>query len=206
MSSNKLINKVLYIGRIGTANKNSLSFFADFVSELSGSAFVLEFHIYTKDIDDPEVIDLGRLKNVFLKSAVNHDEVYTLLQQYDVLLLPLDFTEMGLRFAKFSIPTKASEYMFSGTPILVFAPEETAVVQFFKANDCGCCVTELSNHKLKESFENILSNDDYRLRLVRNAVNIARDRFDGEIVRNEFRNLLKKTIDNFNDSLNINTY
>jgi glycosyltransferase involved in cell wall biosynthesis len=198
ISSNKLIHRVLYIGRIGTANKNSISFFAGFVSQLSSSAFVLEFHIFTKDIDDPDVTNLGSLKNVFLKPAVNHEKVYSLLQQYDVLLLPLDFTEMGLRFARFSIPTKASEYMFSGTPILVFAPEETAVVHFFQANDCGCCVTELSRLKLEESFENILSNNDYRFRLVRNATNIARDRFDGENVRSEFHHLLKKTVVKYN--------
>lgn len=182
--------QVLYVGRIGTANKDSIVFFATIMSQLSSEKHRIEMDIYTKDIDLPSLKMLSNYKNVTIHPPVPHDLIPELLMEYDLLLLPLNFTESGLRFAKFSIPTKASEYMLSGTPILVFAPAETAISSFFAQNNCGYCVTDQIRAEIEKALKLLINNKEYGERISRNALNLARAKFDAGVVRARFQSIL----------------
>ena len=114
----------------------------------------------------------------------------------DILVLANDFSTEGLDYLKFSMPTKASEYMISGTPILVYSPEETAVSIFFSQNDCAFCVSRHDPKDLADAFKFILDNKDYREKISRNAVRFATERFDAGKVRSEFQKLICATIKN----------
>lgn len=79
--------------------------------------------------------------------------------------------------------------MFSGTPVLVYAPKETAVSKFFNQNDCGYC---LANQSLEERIKAIqfsISNEEYRKRICCNTVNLAEERFGAEKVK-KIQNIL----------------
>jgi len=120
----------------------------------------------------------------------------SLLASYDLLFLPLDFDEDGIRFAKLSMPTKTSEYMISGTPILIYSPEETALAKFFIDNNCGYCVTHQSKEELEKAIQFLISNQGYRQEISCNAVKLATEKFDSEKVRQEFQKLLKAAVSN----------
>lgn len=182
--------RILYIGRIGTANKQTIMSFASFVSKFKIKDFNVEFDIFTKEAENPDLISFGKLNNINIIRSVSHDQVPSLLIDYDLLFLPLDFTEAGLRFAKYSFPTKASEYMLSGTPVLIIAPQETAVVRFFSVNECGYCVTKLAENEFDRALRFLIQNEDYRSKIGRNAMELAKEKFDGEKVRKEFQHLL----------------
>jgi glycosyltransferase involved in cell wall biosynthesis len=186
--------RVLYMGRIGIANKTSINHFAAIVSGFKIDHIPVEFDIYTSDVNSPVSLQLGRMRSVKVYPAVKHDDVPSLLARYDLLLLPLDFSQTGLTYARYSIPTKASEYMASGIPILVYAPKQTAISQFCINNDCGHCVTDLDPEKMKEALQLLLNDIDYRQRLSKNAVNIALNQFDGDKVRQEFRASLSQLV------------
>ncbi len=182
--------RVLYIGRIGVANKISISSFAKAISQFQDVRYKLEFDIYTQDIETQDISLLGNYKNVRVLPPVNHDLIPSLVTAYDLLLLPLDFTEEGLKFAQYSIPTKASEYMISGTPILVFAPGETAISRFCSSHNCGYCLTGNSMNDISEAIAFLMNNAEYRKEISSNAVRLAKERFDAEKVRKEFQSLL----------------
>lgn len=182
--------KILYIGRIGTANRQSICHFARTVSHLKNNEFTITMEIYTPDIDTPEANEINKLKGMRVNPAVNHESVPNLLMEFDILLLPLDFTENGLKYARYSMPTKASEYMISGTPILVYAPEETAISRFFSENECGHCVTVENENEIKRAIIYLFLNKEYRIKLGQNALKLASELFDAEKVRKEFRELL----------------
>jgi len=186
--------RILYIGRIGTANSNSITFFAGVISQLKLDQIKLEFDIITNELCIPEIRPVEKFDNVKIKPFVAHEMVPALLKNYDLLLLPLDFTPAGLKFAKLSIPTKASEFMISGTPVLVFAPEETAVSKFFSMNECGYCVTVPDKEKIEEAIRIIFTDREYRTRISKNAYMLAKERFDSEKVRLKFQNLLISTV------------
>ena len=188
------------MGRIGIANKATIIHFAEIVSGLRIDQKAIEFDIYTSDIDSPISEKLDRMKSVKVNPAVKHEDVPNLLFKYDLLLLPLDFTQTGLTYARYSIPTKASEYMASGIPILVYAPRQTAISQFCTNNNCGHCVTELDPEKLKEAIQLLINNEDYSKRLGNNAVNIAFKHFDGNKVRQEFQESLSRLVNAFASS------
>jgi glycosyltransferase involved in cell wall biosynthesis len=108
----------------------------------------------------------------------------------DVLLIAVDFERNGRALLEFSMPTKASEYMISGTPVLVYAPRETAVSQLFSKNRCGLCVEKQGIEAIIEGIRFLVNNEDYREEISRNAVIFAKTRFEAYWIREELRRLL----------------
>jgi len=191
-ATNDKILRVLYLGRIGVANKKSIHSFSKVVSELKTEQYKITLDIFTSDTDNRFIKKKSGLRNIKINPAVKYEEVPSLLKQFDLLLLPLDFTKDGLRYARYSIPTKASEYMISGTPVLVYAPGETAISKFISSNECGCCVTEQNKNKLETELQNIINDKEYSNKLSNNAFELAKRLFDATRVRSEFQNSLKE--------------
>ncbi len=185
--------RILYLGRIGVANKNSIYTFAKTISSLKIDQNKVLLDIFTCDFHSRYIKGIEKLRNVKISPPVSHNSVPELLSRYDLLFLPLDFTKTGIKFARLSIPTKASEYLVSGTPVLVYAPEEMAITQFCIKNNCGYCVTDQSQEKIKEALQFLIINEEYRLRMSSKAVLLAKELFDSNKVRNEFQQLLIKT-------------
>jgi len=182
--------QILYLGRIGTANQSSLLKFAQFISEFRHDGLNIHLDIYTKDTDNQYVRKIEKLGQVRIRQAIGYDEVPNLMQEYDLLLLPLDFTESGLRFSRLSMPTKATEYMISGVPMLVFAPSNTAISRFCTAHSCGHCISSENVNEIAEGLSQIIDDSLYRKALAERAGVLARQLFDTGKVRNEFKDLL----------------
>lgn len=182
--------KILYLGRIGTANHNSILKFAHFVSSFCFEGHKLELHIYTKDNEHPYMHKLRKLQNVFIRLPVNYGEVPELMTKYDLLLLPLDFSVSGQRFSRLSMPTKASEYMMSGIPMLVFAPANTAISKFCMKYQCGHCITDPDIGKLTREMIHIVSDLEYRKNLGKRARTLAQKLFNSDNVSKNFQDLL----------------
>lgn len=70
---------------------------------------------------------------------VDHDKVYIEYQKADVLVHIESFDEELVKYTKYSLSTKISEYMFAKKPILLYAPYESAVYQYILENECGFC-------------------------------------------------------------------
>ncbi len=182
--------RILYTGRVGLANEKSIYLFASVISQLKIEQFNIEMDIFTYNTHSWGLKKIGNLKNVRILPFVEHDMIPSLLAEYDLLFLPLDFTDAGFKYAQYSLPTKASEYMISGTPILVFAPEETAISKFCSDNECGYCVSVRSKKKITEAIHFLINNEDYRIQISQNAVRLATELFDANKVRNRFQQLL----------------
>ena len=185
--------KILYIGRIGIANQHTISLFAEYISNISDNSTEVTFDIITKDSEASVIMKIKDLRNVRIKPPVKHEVIPGLMKQYDILLLPLDFTKAGMEFSKFSIPTKVSEYMLSGVPILVLAPRDTAVSQFFLKYECGFCATRLEEGELKRALHTLLHNNEFRISCSEKSYRIAIEKFDREKVKHEFQSLLVNT-------------
>lgn len=184
------IYRIIYTGRIGTANRQSIILFGQILGNTTINNREIKLDIFTKDFNEADLESIRKIPNVKVYPAVPHDQIPGVLTKYDLLLLPLDFTPDGIRFAKYSFPTKAAEYMLTGKPILVFAPEETAVSKFFKEHECGYCLTNNSPVAIKSALFYLLSDKVYRYKIGKNAVKVAAEKFDASKVRNRFREKL----------------
>jgi glycosyltransferase involved in cell wall biosynthesis len=80
--------------------------------------------------------------------------------------------------------------MISGTPIIVFAPKETAISKFCSDHECGYCLTENNEKNIHSGIDFLINNPEYREKISDNAVKLATRLFDANNVRKEFQELI----------------
>ena len=188
--------KILYSGRIGPGITSSLIEIAKAIDKINSDDLSLKFHIQSPTAA-PEVIkSLLDHECTVINPVADYADLPEIYSSVDILVIANDFNDKAISFLRYSMPTKASEYMISGTPILIYSPHETAVSKFFLHNECGCCVTEQDAGQLINALKVLISDEHYRTTLGNNAIRIASDLFDGKKKRDEFRQLLINTAHN----------
>jgi glycosyltransferase involved in cell wall biosynthesis len=181
---------VLYSGRIGTGITESLIEVAQVIEEINHSWGKVRLYIQSPSNDYEVIKKLQKFDCIVINPIVQYDQLPLIFSKADLLLIANDFHKEGIDFLKYSMPTKVSEYMISGTPILIYASGETAVSKFFDENECGCCVTEQDPVKLNDAFRLLIDNEEYRQKIGFRAVDIAKELFDADKVKNDFQQLI----------------
>jgi glycosyltransferase involved in cell wall biosynthesis len=182
---------LLYAGRIGIGVEDSLETIAIAIEQLNREMNIsIQFDLQTKEI--PPWIN--RYKCVVHKKFVPYHDLPKVFAKADFLVLPYDFSNKGRRFIKYSMPTKMPEYMMSGTPIIIFAPAETAVVNYAQQYGCAKMITENNVEAFKKGFQELLENKLERTTMAKNAVVIAEKRHNANNVRLEFKQAVASLI------------
>lgn len=179
--------KILYTGRIGKANGKAILFMAKIIDAMNSEEIKIKLDIFTPDYNSKNAASINSLRGVQVKDTVPHEKMPGLLASHDLLFLPLDFDTIGIRFAQFSMPTKASEYMISGTPILVYADKRTALAKYALKDRWAYVVTDNNEKILKQALNELYSNLSLRNELAETAMKIAIQNEDAEIIREKFR-------------------
>ena len=175
--------KVLYAGRLGLGIDKSLKCIAEAVQKVNKELQTsIKFVVQAQDapgwlINDP---------NVILRKFVKYEELPTVFSKADFLILPYDFSTESLSFIKYSMPTKAPEYMASGTPIIIFAPQDTALVKYAEKHNWAAVVTKNSVDVLAEKLKILYHDKILREQIATTAKNIAETRHDSDLVAREF--------------------
>ena len=116
---------------------------------------------------------LGPLADAVYAGSVAYEDLPSAFRAADGLLLPLDFTPGTIKYIRLSLLTKATEYMISGTPIFLFAPEGLATTEYLLAHDaafhCG------NPDGLKAAIATFMDDPDTRARIGSNALRRARE-------------------------------
>lgn len=181
---------VLYSGRIGMGITDSIYEVAAAVDRMNMNGMKIDLHIQTPTKDERILSQLKKYKSVIINPFAELSQLPGIFADSDILLLANDFSDHALDYLRLSMPTKASEYMVSGTPVLIYSPAETAVTRFFKDNECGCCVTKQDQQEIIDAFTYLINNESYRKQIGTRAVEIARSRFSADKVRTDFQALL----------------
>jgi glycosyltransferase involved in cell wall biosynthesis len=182
---------LLYAGRIGLGIDKSLRNIAEAVKRLNKELHTdLKFIIQTQD--DP--IWIKNFKNVERQDFVAYEELPSVFAQADILILPYDFSPESLSFIKYSMPTKAPEYMASGTPIIVFAPEETAIVRNARKYNWARIITENSIKAVSIGIKEMIESRELRQQYAKNAILMAEKNYNSTKVTTKFRNEICSTL------------
>jgi|WetSurMetagenome_2_1015567.scaffolds.fasta_scaffold00011_34 glycosyltransferase involved in cell wall biosynthesis len=182
--------RILYSGRIGIGIADSLIEVAEAIDRLNTEDLKIRLFIQTPTEEQSILDRLSGYACVIINPVAGYDQLPAIFADADLLLLANDFNKDGITYLKYSMPTKASEYMISGTPILVYAPEGAAVYQAIEQNECGYCLNRQGSQGIMEAIRFLCGDEEYRKRISNNAVNYARRKFDAMKVRDEFRNKL----------------
>ncbi len=179
--------EILYAGRIGLGINESIETFAQalqLVNNESQSDIKLVLH---SDLIPSWVSGITCVEH---RPLVQHGELPELFSKADFLLLPYDFTPRSIKYIKYSMPTKAPEYMISGTPMIIFAPEETAIVQYAMKNEIGYVISENKVNVIAASIRQLINNKELRSRIGQKAIQIAELNHNSKFVNHHFRTLI----------------
>jgi glycosyltransferase involved in cell wall biosynthesis len=181
---------ILYAGRIGIGIQESLKEIAQAVETVNEKLGTnIKFVMKT---NEKPVWSL-QFSCVDIQEMEPHNKMPQLFSNADILILSFDFSEESIRFTKYSMPTKASEYMASGTPILLYASSEVGVTKHALNYQWAYVVPEKNNEKLEKALIDIYQTKQLRVKLGTNAKQFAETNYDGNKVRTRFRNAFTLT-------------
>ena len=179
--------KILYAGRVGLGIDTSLILMARAVEKLNKS-FNTNVNFVVQTESKPNWID--EFESVIYRELVPYSELPLTFSRADLLYLPYDFSKESIEFIKYSMPTKASEYMICGTPILILAPKDTAIVMNALKYGWASVLTENSQVDLVNSLKELLFEPITRANLSQNAIEVAIDQHSKTVVQNRFFKIL----------------
>jgi glycosyltransferase involved in cell wall biosynthesis len=186
--------RILYAGRLGNVNLRSIIDICNAVTELRAEGQDIVFEIRSSDAQLPSARILERYSNVELNSYIKHSDMPAKLRGVDLLIIPLDFNERNIKFTQFSMPGKTSDYMASGTPVLVYAPPQNALVKYARNDTWGYVVDQRDNGLLKQAILTLLTDISMREALGRKAIEVAFKNHSADVVRQAFQDLIRKSV------------
>ncbi|WP_339923293.1 glycosyltransferase [uncultured Cyclobacterium sp.] len=188
--SNYEINEsceILYAGRMGVGIESSLELIAEAVTKVNIELGInMRFVLQTQE----KLNWFDKYMCVEHRSFVQYNDLPRKFSEADFLVLPYDFMSNSIRYIKYSMPTKVSEYMISGTPIIVLAPEETAMVKYAQEFNWAKVFTKNDVALLSDGIINLVENKKERERIAQNAINVAEKNHDSNIVTKQFKQLI----------------
>lgn len=178
--------RVLYAGRTGLGVINSLVEVIKAVESLSEEGLPIELHLQSPKSNTELLERFINRGTVKFNPRVEYSELPKILSSYDILVLPYDFDKEGFRFIKYSMPTKASEFMISGVPILLYCQKNTHIFESASTNGWALPVGQRSETALKAAIRELVFNDDLRRKLSLSAINFSKNNFESKKIREDF--------------------
>ena len=182
--------RLVYAGRVGKANEMALRDVAAVVAKLAEKGLPVRLEIYTLDRAPFPPGTWPDSRAIKLLPAIAYSDIPGLLVGADLLVLPLDFSVKDLAYARYSMPTKVAEYLGSGTPMLVYSPEDSAVTRYARSAGFGAIVGTRDRDALSRAIVRLVADEGERERLGRIALSVAQADQDPSRVRADFARAL----------------
>ena len=185
----KNIISILYMGKINADTTSCLLDMCKTIENLKLNGIEYIFDIYTPDYSLKAYLFTHR-KNIHIFPPIAHDNVPNVMKSYSSLFLPLGFSIQSRTYVRLSMPTKLTEYLASGKPMIVYCPEEIALAKYLKDKDCAIMCTKEGPEGLYNAVLKLRDKTIYN-RLVENALDLA-TKHDVHSIRESFRNTLNQ--------------
>ncbi len=188
--------EVIYSGVISPRTQYaSLRDLCSAVQQLSEEGILVSLSIYAPP----------RLRNLYghvLESSAVHMKDYVadqgqvnkLYQNSDLLVIPLNYDLDSLAYTSLSMPTKVTSYMASGTPILVYAPRETALAEYANSDGWAIVVTRNDVELLKNEIKRGLVDAAMRKKLMTNQLDVFKRKHDFDETVSFFQDALLNAV------------
>ena len=174
--------KIIYTGSIYAVHYDSFQALVNAINNMEK----VELHIYTNQAFDSLKQNGISGPCVEYHKSVPYDQIPALLASADILLLPLAFhSPYPDSTIKTASPGKMGEYIASGRPVLVIAPQEAYISWYFKTNNCGVVVNDLFPDRIAMGIQEAIKNTDK----FKDNKEIARRDFDIHSQQLKFRQL-----------------
>lgn len=182
---------VLYVGKINQDTQKTLQDLCKVVSSLNQKGENIVFDIYSPNTKHK--INLTKYNGCNIKGQIPNEQIPMLMKGYDALFLTLGFSNTSRQYVRLSMPTKLTEYLVSGVPILLYCPEEIALSKYVSEHNAAVVCNKPDKKLLQSVLLNLIHNNDYNKDVVRCARELSQQH-DIKVVRERFRNVLDAAI------------
>ncbi len=110
------------------------------------------------------------------KKYLSHEELLETQINSDLLFLPQAFESDSPKMIELNMPTKAMEYVCTGTPILVHSPKNSYLTWLAYEKGFANIVDTPNDENLRNCIINIYEEKNKQIALVNNAKNFAEER------------------------------
>jgi hypothetical protein len=164
---------ILYTGNISSAmNLNAVQFFVSCIDLLPANYKVKLLCSFSEETC--KKMDLYHPRIEYAWVSVN--EARKMVENVDLLFLPLSFKECSTKEVQTVFATKTLDYLTSGTPILVFSPSDSFHSWSASTNGWGYVVDQEDSALLIKSIITVLSDENLQNNLVTAALKEAQNR------------------------------
>lgn len=179
---------ILFSGAVYHVNAGA---FRNLVAALAAPGLErVELHLYTAQ-SPGELAAYGiRGERVFVHGHVPPGDAARLQQRADILFLPYAFDSPVPEIMLTSTPSKMSDYLAAGRPILVHAGADALVCDYFRAHRCGIVIDRDEPAALAAAIADLLARPDLQSELANRARQRALADFDPDQSRRRFLSLV----------------
>lgn len=179
---------IVYTGSVYHAQGDAFGNLVQALDRFGGQA---KLHLYTSQ-PGSVVTEHGLAgQNVILHDYIEGPAIHKIQQTADVVFLPLAFRSTIPEVIRTSAPAKMAEYIACGRPVLVHAPHDSFISNFFRRNNCGVVVDRPEPADLVGALRSIAEDPGLRARL-RAATSAVSAEFRVERARSIFWSLVRR--------------
>jgi hypothetical protein len=175
--------RILFSGTVYALNADVLACLARAASMIAERRVVV--HLYTGQTRDT-LKRLGLEDDFVLHEPVSPEAIQEVQRRSDILFLGMGFNVRHETVVRTSFPTKLTDYLVSGRPILALLPSWACTAVFLRANACAHVVDHPDEAVLVDGIRRLISDMPYRTGLVRQAFAVATREFDCDTVTAAF--------------------
>ena len=183
---------ILYSGRVGTGTSTSLLTISQAIEYLLKKNVNVTFTVSTNTMDNRVIKKIEEKPRIILEGFCDYNLLPKKFSQYDLLIIPYDFDDQNHKYIKYSMPTKATEYMVTGIPVLVFGPKDMAIMKDAIEKKWAAVVSENDYIKPAKMIELLMNDVNYRNSITENAPHTSFNDYNTKRIKEDFLSLLKK--------------
>jgi glycosyltransferase involved in cell wall biosynthesis len=181
--------RIVYTGAVYEAHYTAFRNLISAIKKLKIPGLLL--HIYTPQ--SVRNLEMNGISGpVIIHKNLPNTQMANIQKEADLLFLPLAFGSAYPDIIRTSAPGKMGEYLASGTPVLVHAPEGSFVSWFFTKHQCGMVVSDDDPDQLAKAIESLLSDKEGRITITENATRVAKTLFEVRLARDKFSQVLSR--------------
>ena len=183
---------ILYAGRISIGTIKSLFQIANSIDNCNRNhaSNIIEFQIQTTSPVPKLLKKFSKYKCVKIHDTVSYNSLPERYTQADLLVIPMDFDKKSITYLKYSMPTKVPEYLVSGVPIFVLAPEMTALYKYAKSDNWAFINGTENGEDIENLLLEIRNSYSKRREISEIAKSVGQRNHDIHSVRDSFRQLI----------------
>ncbi len=190
-SENNRIPIVSYLGNLGVGRHVALVEIAKALNAVNPD---YKLNIYGKISNDTVNEAFKNCSAINYCGLVPYSEVIEVMHKSDLLVHGEKFDDFTKWDLKYAFTTKIADSLSCGTCFFVYAPRELACTEYLLENECACVVTQ--KDKLKESLEQILTDEDLRNKYIQKELEIAKRNHNSIENCKKFQKILIKVVQN----------